>query len=417
MESVGLIAGNGQFPILFADAAKKRGVRVIAVAMRGETEPTVADAVDEITWVRVGQLGKMIRAFKRAGVKQAAMAGGVRKTRLFEGARPDWRGIQLLTRYALRPDDGMLRAVASEFERSGIIIIDSTLFLPEILAPQGVLTRTQPSERQWQDLRYGQKIAFDMGKLDIGQAVVVKDGAVVALEAIEGTDACIHRAGELTKPKGGAVPIASRFDDPYFSLEDGLAETGHVFLAGNGLPERFRDGFQVAELGFGTGLNFLATWAAWSAADVPGTLRFTSFELYPLEAEDMVRALSVFPDVAVLAGPLLDARRAGQFVFEAPGVQLEIIVGDARREVAAWAGSADAWFLDGFAPARNPELWEPDLLAQVARHTSLGGTAATYSAAGAVRRALADAGFTVERCPGYGRKRHMTVARIPGDAI
>ncbi|SMX23310.1 tRNA (5-methylaminomethyl-2-thiouridine)(34)-methyltransferase MnmD [Boseongicola aestuarii] len=215
----------------------------------------------------------------------------------------------------------------------------------------------------------------------------------------------------------GSVPIASRFDDPYFSLEDGLAETGHVFLAGNGLPDRFRDGFQVAELGFGTGLNFLATWAAWKEADVAGTLRFTSFELFPMEAEDMARALSVFPDVAMLAGPLLDMRRAGGFAFEEHGVELEIIVGDARREVAAWAGSADAWYLDGFAPARNPELWEPTLLSEVARHTLAGGTAATYSAAGAVRRALSDAGFTVERCPGYGRKRHMTVARMSGGAL
>ena len=207
----------------------------------------------------------------------------------------------------------------------------------------------------------------------------------------------------------GNVPIATRFEDPYFSLEDGLAETRHVFLTGNGLPERFRDSFQVAELGFGTGLNFLVTWAAWKSSGVEGTLRFTSFELYPMSADDMTRALEAFPDLAEFAGPLIEARAAGQLAFHAPGVELEIVAGDARRRVVDWDGAADAWFLDGFAPARNPELWEPDLLAEVARHTRPDGTAATYSAAGAVRRGLQEAGFEVERRPGFGRKRHMTV--------
>ena len=192
-----------------------------------------------------------------------------------------------------------------------------------------------------------------------------------------------------------------------------MAETGHVFLAGNGLPARFCDGFQVAERGFGTGLSFLATWAAWRAAGVDGLLRFTSFELFPMGADDMARALSVFPDVSDLAGPVVAARAQGALVLAAPGVRLEIVAGDARRQVARWGGVADAWFLDGFAPARNPELWEPELLVEVARHTRAGATAATYSAAGAVRRGLAEAGFDVERQPGFGRKRHMTVARKP----
>lgn len=208
------------------------------------------------------------------------------------------------------------------------------------------------------------------------------------------------------------VPIATRFEDPYFSLEDGLAETRHVFLAGNGLPERFRDGFQVGELGFGTGLSFLVTWAAWISSGVEGTLNFTSFELYPLSSEDTARALSAFPEVSELAGPLVNARAAGQLGFEASGVRLEIVQGDARETVADWKGTADAWFLDGFAPARNPELWEPRLLADVARRTNPSGTAATYSAAGSVRRGLAGVGFTVERRPGFGRKRHMTVATL-----
>lgn len=206
----------------------------------------------------------------------------------------------------------------------------------------------------------------------------------------------------------GSVPVSRRFDDPYFSLDDGLAETGHVFLAGNGLPGRFADGFQVAELGFGTGLNFLVTLAAWRGAGVPGRLRFTSFEAFPMAAADMMAALAPFQalPVAVLEAGL--PRIAG------PDFELEVVVGDARQTVPAWQGRADAWFLDGFSPAKNPELWGEALLGAVAEHTAPGGTAATYTAAGHVRRALEAAGFDVARTPGFGRKRHMTTARMPG---
>ncbi len=205
------------------------------------------------------------------------------------------------------------------------------------------------------------------------------------------------------------VPVALRFDDPYYSLEDGLAEARHVFLTGNGLPGRFRPGFHIAELGFGTGLNLLAAWNAWRQAGVEGPLRFTSFELYPLAPADMARALARFPELSRLAGELL----AGLSGTGWPDLELEIIGGDARQSLPAWRGRADAWFLDGFAPAKNPELWEPGLLAEVARHTVPRGSAATYSAAGDVRRALAAAGFTVERRRGFARKRHMTAAVLP----
>ncbi|MDG4649437.1 tRNA (5-methylaminomethyl-2-thiouridine)(34)-methyltransferase MnmD [Roseibacterium sp. SDUM158017] len=209
----------------------------------------------------------------------------------------------------------------------------------------------------------------------------------------------------------GGVPVSGRFDDPFYSLEDGLAETRHVFLAGNGLPGRFRDGFSIAELGFGTGLNFVAAVAAWAGARIDGCLRFTSFEAYPLSPEDARRALDAFPEAAPHA-PLVEAALAGSGRASAGGVTLEIVRGDARETVPRWTDMADAWFLDGFAPARNPELWEEGLLSSVARHTAPGGTCATYSAAGAVRRALAEAGFAVERVPGYGRKRHMTTGRL-----
>ncbi len=215
----------------------------------------------------------------------------------------------------------------------------------------------------------------------------------------------------------GDVPVSRRFTDPYFSLHDGLAETRHVFLDGNDLPARFADGFAVAELGFGTGLNMLATaeaWAAHGATVKSGTLHLTSFEAYPMDADDMARALAVFPQLSVRAARLIDGWRAGQTQIDlGDGALLEVILGDARCTLPEWSGRADAWFLDGFSPARNPELWEPDLIAAVAAHTAPGGTAATYSAAGHVRRALADAGFDVTRAPGHARKRHMTRARMP----
>lgn len=205
----------------------------------------------------------------------------------------------------------------------------------------------------------------------------------------------------------GGVPVSVRFDDPYFSLGDGLAETRHVFLAGNGLPARLGAGFSIAELGFGTGLNMLATLIA--AEGCAGPVHYTSFEAYPLTAAQIGQALEAFPEAAAVTGPFLDAWGAGARRFDLGPLRVEVIVGDARETLPAWAGAADAWFLDGFAPAKNPELWSEAMMAEVARHTLPRGTFATYTAAGHVRRALAAAGFTVERRAGYGRKRHMSV--------
>ena len=210
------------------------------------------------------------------------------------------------------------------------------------------------------------------------------------------------------------VPIATAFDDPYYSLDNGLAETRHVFLDGNDLPARFGGAFQIGELGFGTGLNLLVTWDAWIAAGRPGQLHFTSFEAFPMATPDMAAALAHFPELGELATILLTEWQPGTGpVALTNGPVLHVIIGDARQTVPGWNGHADAWFLDGFSPAKNPELWDPALLQAVADHTKPGGTAATYSAAGHVRRALSDAGFTVTRSPGYGRKRHMTTARKP----
>lgn len=207
------------------------------------------------------------------------------------------------------------------------------------------------------------------------------------------------------------VPVSTRFDDPYYSLDNGLAESTHVFLTGNDLPARFAPGFAIAELGFGTGLNLLASWAAWEQSGQTTPLTYTSFEAWPMQLSDMARALQAFPDLSQWADRLLARWRTGG-VIEFDTLHLTVITGDARRTLPQWPGKANAWYLDGFSPAKNPELWGEDLMAQVARHTNANGSIATYTAAGFVRRGLTAAGFTVARTKGFGRKRHMTKATL-----
>ncbi len=208
--------------------------------------------------------------------------------------------------------------------------------------------------------------------------------------------------------RDGVIPVSTRFQDPYFSLNDGLAETEYVFLAGNDLPQRFQAGFHIAELGFGTGLNVLAAWRAWLDCGQTTPLKFTSFEAFPMEPAQMERALAVWPDLAPLAAQLVQAWGQGHGV-QSDTLDLTVIIGDARTTLPEWAGRADAWFLDGFSPAKNPELWSPELMQAVADHTQPAGTFATYTAAGHVRSSLSEAGFQVERRKGFGHKRHMSV--------
>lgn len=204
------------------------------------------------------------------------------------------------------------------------------------------------------------------------------------------------------------VPVSKRFDDPYYSLDNGLEEARFVFLKGNDLPARFQDGFHIAELGFGTGLNLMSALHLWRSTGISGVLHFTSFEAFPLEPDDMRRAQAAFGDLKPLCEEL--SPHWGKSEISLPDLKFELVRGDARDTLPGWAQHVDAWFLDGFSPAKNPELWEPDLLREIARHTRAGGTAATYTAAGKVRRSLVEAGFDVTRVPGYGRKRHMSVA-------
>jgi DUF1009 family protein len=202
---IGLIAGNGRFPIIFADNARKMGLYVSAVAHEGETEPELEQHVDRIHWVKLGQLNKLIKAFKGDGIRRAVMLGGIKKTHVYSTVRPDFRTLALATRLALWKDDDILRELAAELEREGIVICESTFGLEGILVEEGVLTSRQPTKKEWNDIRYGWEVAQEIGRLDIGQCVVIRDRVVVAVEAVEGTDGAISRGGELAK--GGAVVV------------------------------------------------------------------------------------------------------------------------------------------------------------------------------------------------------------------
>lgn len=204
-EWLGLIAGNGRFPIIFADNARKMGYHISAVAHEGETDPELSKHVDRIHWIKIGQLNKLIHAFKQDDVHRAVMLGGIKKTHVFSTVRPDFRTLALATRLALWKDDDILREFAKELEGEGITICESTFGLDGILAEEGTLTSRVPSQKEWEDIRYGWEVAQEIGRLDIGQCVVIKDRVVVAVEAVEGTDEAIKRGGQLAKE--GAVVV------------------------------------------------------------------------------------------------------------------------------------------------------------------------------------------------------------------
>jgi tRNA 5-methylaminomethyl-2-thiouridine biosynthesis bifunctional protein len=209
----------------------------------------------------------------------------------------------------------------------------------------------------------------------------------------------------------------------YFSRDDGLAESRAVFLAGCGLPDTWagRARFTVGELGFGAGLNIAALLELWSRTRPPGArLRVFTIEADPLLATDASRALSAWPELAPVAG-LMTARWPGRargfHRIDLPelAATIDVAILEAAEALAAWRGAADAWFLDGFAPSLDPHIWRPEVIDLVARRSAPGARAATYTVAGAVRRALTGAGFAVERAPGHGRKRERLQARLPGE--
>lgn len=216
---LGLVAGSGSFPLRFAESAKAAGFRVVAAAHVGEVDEKLESLVDRLFWVRLGQFGKIIKNFRAAGVTEAALAGGITKIRIFSGGlRPDWLALKYAARVTSWNDDGLLRFIASVFKAEGIEIIDSTRYCPDILAREGAYTKTQPTEAQWADIRLGLEVARLVGRADVGQTVCIKEGSVIAVEAIEGTDKCLLRAGELAGPGVVIVKTAKPQQDMRFDV-------------------------------------------------------------------------------------------------------------------------------------------------------------------------------------------------------
>lgn len=216
--ALGLIAGNGRFPVMIAQAARAEGKKIVAVAHQGETHPDLNEWVDTIHWIRLGEFGKLIRIFQEEAVTQAIMAGGIDKKKMFSRVRPDLKGLLLLAKMGQRQDDFILRTVAAALEKEGIRILPSTDLLPSLLAPAGVLTRRRPTEGEEKDIAFGWSLAKELGKLDIGQCLVVRNGAVLAVEAIEGTDAAILRGGQLAREKAVVIKISKPTQDLRFDL-------------------------------------------------------------------------------------------------------------------------------------------------------------------------------------------------------
>ncbi len=216
--NIGIIAGGGQFPLLFVEAARQAGRTVMVVAHRGETAPEVAEAADGVCWVKLGQLGKVIRFFKNNRVSEAVFLGSITKTEIFRDVLPDLKGLSLWNKIDSRQDDAILRAVAGALEQEGIAVRESTLYLQHLLFPCGVLSKARPSRQQISDIEFGWRNARAIGQLDIGQCVVVRNRSVLAVEAIEGTDAAIRRGGLLAKEKAVVVKVRKPGQDFRFDL-------------------------------------------------------------------------------------------------------------------------------------------------------------------------------------------------------
>jgi len=216
--ALGLIAGNGKLPILLSTSIRKAGHRLAAVAHIGETRKDLKRYVDSLKWVQIGQLEELIQFLKGEKVQSVLMAGGVSKTHFFSRLKPDARALQVLSRLRDKKDDAILRAIAEEIESEGMAVVSPALFLGEHLASQGCWTMRQPTEREKKDVAFGWELAQQMGALDIGQSVVVKDQIILAVEAIEGTDEAIRRGGKLGRGDVAVIKICKPKQDPRLDL-------------------------------------------------------------------------------------------------------------------------------------------------------------------------------------------------------
>ena len=223
---VGLIAGSGRFPILFAEAAARQGNQVVCAGIKGEADETLRDICQAFYWTGIAKLGRMIRIFRREGIERVVMAGKVHKAAMFSPWRwvrflPDWRMIHMWYTYAKenKKDDTLLLAIIREFERDGIRFDSALQYCPDLLARKGCLTQRTPTSSERDDIAFGWQLAKEMGRLDVGQSVAVKEGAVLAVEAIEGTDRMVLRAGYLCCNRGfTVVKVAKPQQDPRFDV-------------------------------------------------------------------------------------------------------------------------------------------------------------------------------------------------------
>ena len=209
MERIGLIAGNGKFPFLVLDAARAQGYEVVVAAIKEETFPEI-ESHATVHWVSLGELSKLIETFQNAGVRRAVMAGQVKHKQIFSSIRPDWRLAKLLLSLATRNTDSLLGAVAKVLEEEGITLEKSTWLLEPLLVKAGVLTGRAPGEQELKDIEYGRRVARELAQHDIGQTVVIAESACVAVEAMEGTDATIERAGQIMRSLHGDASTLSR---------------------------------------------------------------------------------------------------------------------------------------------------------------------------------------------------------------
>ena len=214
----GLIAGNGKFPFMVVEGARQSGARMVVAAIREETDPSIEELAERVEWVGIGQLGRMIRFFKDEGVEKAIMAGQVKHVQIFSRAVPDARMLKVLLRLPRRNTDSLIGAIAAELQSEGIELINSTYFLQQHLPQTGTLTRRQPDKHEREDIEYGLEIAREIARLDLGQTIVVRGKACVAVEAMEGTDETIRRAGQLVKKRLTVVKIAKPNQDMRFDV-------------------------------------------------------------------------------------------------------------------------------------------------------------------------------------------------------
>ena len=222
-KNIGLIAGGGQFPTLFAQKARANGYTVIAAGFHSETNPDLVDLVDEFNWLYLGQINKLTKYFKRHGVSDAVMMGSIQKANIFKDIRPDFKALAFIAKTARTHDDNILTSFADLMAKEGIELMPSTFLLPELISPKGCWTKRKPDKAETKDIHQGWNLAKAVGDLDIGQCLVISNGTVLAVEAIDGTDATIKRGGSLSSGNGAVVVKLSK---PQQDLRFDLPSTG-----------------------------------------------------------------------------------------------------------------------------------------------------------------------------------------------